>query len=225
MEQTMKVLDAAYNRLQRWVSRELRTVNSCLSESSPLLRQGLSVLSERPTLFAECLDDISNVRQKVIAKDFVQALSEGSSGSRAIDVTSYDPMRYIGDILAWLHQSVASEKEVIDAMIGSSNRSRFTEELGGEGLDFQVIQNELVDRNFNLVAVPLRVLPLINKLCTNLQARIDQIIVSQEERIIAFKTAILIRFYHSLLTRVLETDASLLNSCKLYSSDTRYTLT
>lgn len=39
-------------------------------------------------------------------------LSAGPGGTpRPIELHSHDPLRYVGDMLAWLHQAAATEKE------------------------------------------------------------------------------------------------------------------
>lgn len=36
---------------------------------------------------------------------------------RPIELHSHDPMRYVGDMLAWLHQASASEKEYVNSLL------------------------------------------------------------------------------------------------------------
>jgi len=36
---------------------------------------------------------------------------------RPIELHSHDPLRYVGDMLAWLHQAIASEREHIQALL------------------------------------------------------------------------------------------------------------
>lgn len=36
---------------------------------------------------------------------------------RPIELHSHDPLRYVGDMLAWLHQAAASEKEYVQSLI------------------------------------------------------------------------------------------------------------
>ena len=36
---------------------------------------------------------------------------------RPIELHSHDPLRYVGDILAWLHQACASENEHITSLL------------------------------------------------------------------------------------------------------------
>lgn len=37
---------------------------------------------------------------------------------RPIEVHAHDPQRYVGDMLAWVHQSVASEREFLVGLFG-----------------------------------------------------------------------------------------------------------
>ena len=37
--------------------------------------------------------------------------------TRPIELHSHDPLRYAGDMLAWLHQATASEREHITALL------------------------------------------------------------------------------------------------------------
>ena len=42
----------------------------------------------------------------------------GAGGSaRPIELHSHDPLRYTGDMLAWLHQATASEKEQVQSLV------------------------------------------------------------------------------------------------------------
>ncbi len=36
---------------------------------------------------------------------------------RPIELHSHDPLRYVGDKLAWLHQACASEKEHLEGLL------------------------------------------------------------------------------------------------------------
>ena len=60
----------------------------------------------------------------------MDALTQGENtlSARAIDIQAHDPLRYLGDILAWTHQAVASEKEILTLIFGvaaNSNKSEF----------------------------------------------------------------------------------------------------
>ena len=51
---------------------------------------------------------------------FIRALTRGGPGGmpRPIEMHAHDPRRYLGDMLAWVHQSLASERELLLSLFG-----------------------------------------------------------------------------------------------------------
>lgn len=44
---------------------------------------------------------------------------QGAGGSlRPIEMQAHDPVRYLGDMLAWTHQTIASEREFLHNLLG-----------------------------------------------------------------------------------------------------------
>lgn len=64
------------------------------------------------------LDEFSNARRAAVVRSFIDALTRGGSGGtpRPIELHSHDPLRYLGDMLAWVHQGTASEEEHLQAL-------------------------------------------------------------------------------------------------------------
>src|SRR6218665_1622623 len=58
------------------------------------------------------LDEFSNARRAAVVRSFIDALTRGGPGGtpRPIELHSHDPLRYLGDMLAWGHQATASEE-------------------------------------------------------------------------------------------------------------------
>ena len=51
---------------------------------------------------------------------------------RPIEIHAHDPLRYVGDMLAWIHQSVASESELLHNLIEGEKflrNSQITEKI------------------------------------------------------------------------------------------------
>ena len=69
--------------------------------------------------FRYALDEFSTARRAAVVRCFVDALTRGGPGGvpRPIELHSHDPLRYLGDMLAWLHQAAASEHEHIQALL------------------------------------------------------------------------------------------------------------
>jgi hypothetical protein len=73
------------------------------------------------------------MRRKAVVQDFMEALTQGETSARAIEIQAHDPLRYLGDILAWTHQAVAGEKEILSLIFGVAANSRQSElEPGNE---------------------------------------------------------------------------------------------
>ena len=52
------------------------------------------------------LDEYCAARRQLLVRSFVDALTVGGPGGtpRPIELHAHDPPRYVGDMLAWLHQ-------------------------------------------------------------------------------------------------------------------------
>ena len=54
----------------------------------------------------KCLFQVANTRHNSLFRRFISALTRGGPGGmpRPIEVHAHDPLRYVGDMLGWLHQ-------------------------------------------------------------------------------------------------------------------------
>ena len=50
----------------------------------------------------------------------MDALTRGGPGGlpRPIELHAHDPLRYVGDMLAWVHQAIAAEHEFLESLFG-----------------------------------------------------------------------------------------------------------
>lgn len=110
------------------------------------------------------MDSFSEMRRKVVVKDFLEALTQGENAlsARAIDIQAHDPLRYLGDILAWTHQAVAGEKEILTLIFGVAVSSRSSDlEPGSERWleDGTIISalEDLVEKDLEGTIRPIRV--------------------------------------------------------------------
>lgn len=117
--------EAAYRRLYRWVKSEC---NSALADDAPelhaLLPLALDALRERVVLHGYALEDIGRTRGAALGQAFAAALTAGGPGGvpRPIEMHAHDPLRYVGDMLGWLHQAVASEFEFVSNILHQGAR-------------------------------------------------------------------------------------------------------
>lgn len=93
------------------------------SSSSSLLAQCLARL-RHTEMFGVCLDEVAAARARPLTQGFVAALTAGTPQTRPIEMHAHDPVRFVGDMLAWLHQAVAAEYEAVSALLlGSDSKS------------------------------------------------------------------------------------------------------
>ncbi|XP_059694919.1 conserved oligomeric Golgi complex subunit 6 isoform X3 [Haemorhous mexicanus] len=119
MEQMALLQETSYERLYRWTQNECRTLTQESCDISPVLAQAMEALQDRPVLYKYTLDEFGTARRSAVVRGFIDALTRGGLGGtpRPIEMHSHDPLRYVGDMLAWLHQATASEKEHLEAML------------------------------------------------------------------------------------------------------------
>ncbi|KAI1826309.1 oligomeric complex COG6 [Xylaria intraflava] len=217
MDQTSKNLNQAFQKLYRWIQKEFKTLNLENPQIHSSVRRALRVLAERPSLFQSCLDFFAEAREQILSASFYVALT-GTSTSGAkdhsvkpIELAAHDPLRYVGDMLAWAHSATVSEREALEALFVSDGNEiakgiqegrenepwRLIAEEGDEGPpEFDAVKalNDLVDRDVSGAARILR-------------QRIEQVIQANEETILAYKLANLLSFYKFTFSRLLGSDS------------------
>ncbi|KAF5399216.1 Conserved oligomeric Golgi complex subunit 6 [Paragonimus heterotremus] len=182
-------LEIAYQSLYQWTQGELR----CKTQETPDLptdiRRSLAVLQERPVLFKYALDEYANARRVATVKSFIDALTLGNDGSssphpiggrsKPIELFSHDPLRYTSDMLAWMHQLTASEREYLDTLTRSCHDGVTTE----------------------LIAMCLD--SVTEGLCFPFKMRVEQLLVSMQDVITLYRINNILRFYEHTLCGVL----------------------
>ncbi|RKF61444.1 Conserved oligomeric Golgi complex subunit 6 [Erysiphe neolycopersici] len=222
MEQVSSSLNSAFQKLFRWIQLEFKYLNLENPQITSSIRRALRVLAERPSLFQRSLDYFAETRDSTLSDSFYSALSGSSligehrlSVVKPIELTAHDPLRYIGDMLAWIHSATVSEKEALEVLFVSDGAeiakgievgrksepwSQLSED-DGDTFDFDGKRalNELLDHDFNGVTSVLR-------------QRVGQLIQSHEESITAYKIVNLLNFYHVTFSKLLDEDAGLVKS-------------
>ena len=176
MEQMNRHLDFGFQKLFQWTQKLFKSLQYDSPEIDQIARRAIRTLAERPVLFQysmspkrltnlrKCLDAFSEMRCKVVLQDFMEALTQGENAlsARAIEVQAHDPLRYLGDILAWTHQAVAGEKEILTLIFGVAANSRHSQlEPGNERWleDGTIISalEDLIEKDLGGTCRPIRV--------------------------------------------------------------------
>lgn len=219
LEQSSKHLNAAYQKLYRSIQREFKTLDLENPQISVPIRRSLRVLAERPTLFQTCLDSFAESREHVLSDSFHMSLTGTSTSSqnvlstKPIEFHAHDPIRYIGDMLAWAHSTTVSEREALEVLFVSEGDEIAKSIQAGlesepwtrvEGKEQEVFDgkkalNELVTKDLTGVAKILR-------------QRAEQVVASHEDPTLSYRIANLIGFYRTTFSKLLGQDSSLLDS-------------
>nr|ATB19485.1 putative COG7 [Juniperus microsperma] len=198
--------EGAYERLCRWVQTECRNLgDNDTPEVTDLLKTATRCLKERPVLFKYCAEEVANTRHNALFRRFISALTRGGPGGmpRPIEVHAHDPLRYVGDMLGWLHQALASERELILALfspdatvnIGPTAR-RFSRDVDGIYVKPETDMSFILDRIFEGVCRPFKV-------------RVEQVLQSQPSLLLAYKLSNILEFYTYTISDLLGEEAAL----------------
>ncbi|TFB02556.1 Conserved oligomeric Golgi complex subunit 6 [Trichoderma ghanense] len=218
IDRTSVHVNMAFQKLYKWVQQEFKTLNLENPHVSPPMQQALRVLAERPSLFQNCLDLFAASRERSLSEAFHCALTgitpQGTEDAsiRPIDLTAHDPLRYVGDMFAWVHSATVGEREALETlfavgkedMLHASTSSpnatlwNLSSDKASEGSDLKVLEalGQLMDRNF---------LPVVRIL----RQRVEQAIQSNEDVIPAYKISTLLSFYRTTFEKLLGAGSSL----------------
>ncbi|BGP27772.1 Golgi transport complex subunit 6 [Rhodotorula toruloides] len=229
MEYTAQHLEASYTKIYKWLTFEARGFAKDVLGVSATVREAVSRLKNRPEMLSEVLAVLGTTRSTSILNLFLDALTRGGPNGlpRPIELHAHDPIRYIGDMLAWLHQAMAGEREFLESLFGTKgddekvarrvgevhalSRHRRVK-TGVEGAekartDWDRIK-KLLDNDFEGCRRPLKI-------------RVQQTIKSQESPIMAYRIATLIHFYKVTMERTIGEDA-LMSSVLVEIMDNAY---
>ncbi|KAK0937803.1 Golgi transport complex subunit 6 [Friedmanniomyces endolithicus] len=222
LDQSSWQLNAAFQKLYRWVQREFKTLDLENPQISASIRRALRVLAERPTLFQNCLDFFAEARELVTSNNFYAALTGAPVDAdhpvlgKAIELSAHDPLRYVSDMLAWVHSATVSEREALEVLfisegdeiakniragIESEPWSRADQAEAVQAFDERRALNELVDRDLAGVF-------------RQLKQRIEQVIQSHEDATLAYKIANLVTFYSTIFANLVGEQSALLDDLK-----------
>lgn len=188
MEQMALLQETFYEQLYRWAQGECRALTQESCDISPVLAQAMEALQDRPVLYKYTLDEFATARRSAVVRGFIDALTRGGPGGtpRPIEMHSHDPLRYVGDMLAWLHQATASEKEHLEALL-------------------KLVTSEGLEENMQEV-----VGHITEGVCRPLKVRIEQVIVSEPGAVLLYKISNLLKFYHHTISNIVGNSAAML---------------
>ncbi|KAM3501430.1 hypothetical protein MY10362_005566 [Beauveria mimosiformis] len=220
MEKSSKTLGYGYQKLYQWVQREFKTLDVESPQMNATMRKALTVLAARPSLFQNCLDFFADSRQHILSDSFFTALTgngsgRGSAAAKPIDMIAHDPLRYVGDMLAWVHSAAVSEREILEVLFVADSEELVKGINSGRDAEVWRIISDGEDEGFNtLKALNNLVDRDVSGAARLLRQRVEQVIQSNEDSIVAFKLGHLLKFYGVMLFKLLGPGCSLLDSVR-----------
>ena len=216
MDQSSRNLNIGYQKLYRWIQKEFKSLNLESPQISSIIRRALRALAERPTLFQSCLDLFAEAREHILTDAFYSALTGPSNEkdqtpmTKPIEFYAHDPLRYVGDMLAWTHSATVSEREALESLFISDGDEISKSFQAGrqaepwsagedENFDGRKALGDLVNRNVAGVARALR-------------QRIEQVLQNHEDAVLMYKIANLIIFYRVTFIKLSGSESSLLET-------------
>ena len=217
MDQSSRTLNSGFQKLYKWIQKEFQSLNLEDPQMSGSIRRSLRVLAERPSLFHSCLDSFAEARETILSDAFHFALTDAFSGAetertaKPIEFSAHDPLRYVGDMLAWIHSATVSEREALEALfvsegdelakgiqagIQSEPWNRLEEGEPEVAFDGQKSLKDLVNRDLNGVSRSLR-------------QRVELVIQGHDDSITVYKVMNLLAFYHGTFSKLVGSDSNL----------------
>ncbi|KAE9555581.1 hypothetical protein FO519_001252 [Halicephalobus sp. NKZ332] len=120
--------ETSYNVLFSSIERECRLLNVEFLELKPILHHSFEALQSRENLFQTALTEYCNARRGYVVHAFIDALTKGgkSGSQRPIEQSSTESLRYVNDMLGWIHQALEVEKELLINLLKSCKTERVT---------------------------------------------------------------------------------------------------
>lgn len=189
--------EEAYEKVFKYVQAHCGTLDVDAEEreeDAALLREAIRALRARPMLLRYCAEEVGSARRASLVARFVAALTKGGPGGmpRPIEMHAHDPMRYTNDMLAWIHQALASEKELTNRL--------FTADQGNVDERTKAHNDELALKVLNTV---------FDALCRPFRIRFEQALEQQLPVVVLYKLASLLEFYANTMSQLLGPAAAL----------------
>mmetsp|Transcript_68505 Transcript_68505/g.198745 ORF Transcript_68505/g.198745 Transcript_68505/m.198745 type:complete len:707 (-) Transcript_68505:38-2158(-) len=199
LHETSEILEASYERMFVWVQQQCRGPKSSIvakasasdgeAQVEAFLKRVLGLLIERPVYFNHCVRDISRVRRQALVQRFFDALSQGdSSGNRPIELQASDPVRYVSDMLAWIHENAAAERHALLALMGRAARTS-DGVAAADGGGAHPPEAALSEPGLTLVAFDDILDFTLEGLSTPFSTRVKQVLDMQSSTVVVYKVA------------------------------------
>ncbi|GLE05607.1 hypothetical protein PINS_up014639 [Pythium insidiosum] len=214
LETVGKYQEVGFERLYQWTSRKCADVEG---EPSAQLHRAIALLQDRSEFYNYCKESLTSSRRSLIVKRFIMALTRGGPNGipRPIEMYAHDPVRYCGDMLAWVHQAIATEEEFFRVLFNgdlsydpspllSSTTNTGVEESQGERETMMTTQEGDAARTNTAPAATSLIGRAFEGVARPLQVRIEQTLAAPHGIVVTYKLVHLLAFYRLKFCALIE---------------------
>lgn len=217
LEYAATTREEAYEKVLRFVQAECGRLDVDAEEQEDdavLLKNAIRALRARPMLLRLCSEEVGSSRRASLVGRFVAALTTGGPGGmpRPIEMHAHDPMRYTNDMLAWMHQALASEKELMYRLFATSDQASGRAAgaaTNGHGARGVPTDNEERVRAHNDELAVKVLNAVFDALCRPFRIRFEQALEHQLPVVVLYRLASLLEFYAGTMGQLLGPNAAL----------------
>jgi hypothetical protein len=213
MEKMNKFLDLSYQRISFFLASRLDDfMNECSHYQSPvngakelrLMKIAIFYLSNNLKYFDEVTSNLIQSRSKSIVDEFLYQTnnSENFDYSRPIILSAHDPLRYIGDLLAFVHSIIVNEVEFVTTLFQISE----DDEAEYERTEFEKNLIELENLQDVNRSMKITIERIIASLSRPLKVKVEQIVRSEKKMDIINKIFNLLDLYKMMFRKQIGDD-------------------
>ena len=206
MEMTHIQQTQGYEKLNRWVHHQTQTIMTHDVPDIPTLYvRAMHSLKDRSALWCSCMRDIAQIRRTTLVRKLFTILTRGEDEAQPSG--GAENLQSIASVLAWVHQSVAEEADLLDNFFSNekalSDSTSLRSSVGNVGEKiFEVSRADLLDTVFE---------GLVRHLRLRIERALEATPIANEETslVFFFKLESILQFYCAMVTPLLGKSAAL----------------
>lgn len=204
LEQSMSHLEVCNRKIYNYLVdflHEYESISKTFGErlfnesdtSLTIFQRSLIYLSNDLQYFGDFLKKVTNMRSKKVLDDFLSQfdINTRTNGIHGILLPVHDPIRYLGDILAYIHSLIVNENDFIHSLFKFQNKNieNTPKSILQERSEFlNGLDNKILNDIFNFLSISIKI-------------RLDQIIRFEQDSLVNFDISQLLKLYQMMFIR------------------------
>eukprot|EP00467_Chlorarachnion_reptans_P024363 CAMPEP_0114512716 /NCGR_PEP_ID=MMETSP0109-20121206/15136_1 /TAXON_ID=29199 /ORGANISM="Chlorarachnion reptans, Strain CCCM449" /LENGTH=331 /DNA_ID=CAMNT_0001692443 /DNA_START=51 /DNA_END=1046 /DNA_ORIENTATION=+ len=161
---------------------------------------------------------IADARRVAMIKRFIGALCRGGPNGqpRPIEIHAGDPVRYISDMFAWVHQALAMEREFLGGVVMEStgDSRQMPAKREGEEIKSSPVEEKNEKKAMGEAQLIGAVSRVLEGVARPLSVRVEQSLVFQPSITLSYNLLCILEFYYGTLRPLVDPAGSFLKAVK-----------